>query len=77
MKSKSQKEVQTAAEGIKRVYKERVKLVEELYRLPDFGTPILRDSDLDAKPSVLFLGQYSTGKTTFIKYAPAPHFTPR
>jgi len=30
--------------------------------------PVLqRPSDFDAKPMVLLLGQYSTGKTTFIK----------
>lgn len=26
------------------------------------------NSDFDAKPMVLLLGQYSTGKTTFIKH---------
>jgi EH domain-containing protein 1 len=26
------------------------------------------DSDFDAKPQVMLLGQYSTGKTTFIKH---------
>ena len=28
----------------------------------------MTESDFEAKPSVLLLGQYSTGKTTFIKY---------
>eukprot|EP00955_Chlamydomonas_euryale_P016171 172709-Chlamydomonas_euryale.AAC.1 len=28
----------------------------------------MTESDFDAKPSILLLGQYSTGKTTFIKY---------
>lgn len=27
-----------------------------------------QDGDFDSKPMVLFLGQYSTGKTTFIEY---------
>jgi len=26
------------------------------------------DADFDAKPMILLVGQYSTGKTTFIKY---------
>jgi len=26
------------------------------------------NSDFDAKPMILLLGQYSTGKTTFIKH---------
>jgi EH domain-containing protein 1 len=28
----------------------------------------LRDGDFEGKPNVLLLGQYSTGKTTFIKH---------
>jgi signal recognition particle receptor subunit beta len=28
----------------------------------------MHDGDFEAKPTVLFLGQYSTGKTTFIEY---------
>ncbi|MCI32082.1 EH domain-containing protein 1-like, partial [Trifolium medium] len=30
--------------------------------------PFQTDSDFDAKPMVMLLGQYSTGKTTFIKH---------
>lgn len=29
---------------------------------------ILDDPDFDAKPMILLVGQYSTGKTTFIRY---------
>lgn len=29
---------------------------------------MLTDADIEAKPMVLLLGQYSTGKTTFIRY---------
>lgn len=28
----------------------------------------MTEGDFDAKPSVLLLGQYSTGKTTFVKH---------
>lgn len=28
----------------------------------------LEDPDFDAKPMILLVGQYSTGKTTFIRY---------
>ena len=31
-------------------------------------SPLLSEGDFEAKPSVLLLGQYSTGKSTFIKY---------
>lgn len=30
--------------------------------------PFQTNSDFDAKPMVMLLGQYSTGKTTFIKH---------
>lgn len=32
------------------------------------GTVVQANSDFDAKPMVMLLGQYSTGKTTFIKH---------
>ena len=31
-------------------------------------SPLLTDGDFEGKPNVLLLGQYSTGKTTFIKH---------
>jgi ATPase subunit of ABC transporter with duplicated ATPase domains len=34
----------------------------------EFHSPSLTDTDFDAKPMVLLVGQYSVGKTTFIKY---------
>ena len=55
-------------DGIKKIYARALKPLEELYRFDAFHMPIMRDSDFDAKPSVLFLGQYSTGKTSFIRY---------
>ena len=35
---------------------------------PPSRSPLLSEGDFEAKPSVLLLGQYSTGKSTFIKY---------
>ena len=37
-------------------------------RFHDFHSPPLDDADFDAKPMILLVGQYSTGKTTFIRY---------
>eukprot|EP01105_Mastigella_eilhardi_P010128 TRINITY_DN2371_c0_g1_i1.p1 TRINITY_DN2371_c0_g1~~TRINITY_DN2371_c0_g1_i1.p1 ORF type:complete len:507 (-),score=167.34 TRINITY_DN2371_c0_g1_i1:109-1629(-) len=54
--------------GLKKIYSEKIRPVEQKYMFDQFYSPLLRDSDFDAKPSVLFLGQYSTGKTTFIRY---------
>ena len=66
---KGQQEVYPSViDGLKKIYARALKPLEELYRFDAFHMPIMRDSDFDAKPSVLFLGQYSTGKTSFIKY---------
>ncbi|ESW17724.1 hypothetical protein PHAVU_007G263100 [Phaseolus vulgaris] len=43
-------------------------LLEVAYNYNDFVSPLLTNSDFDAKPLILLLGQYSTGKTTFIKH---------
>jgi GTPase SAR1 family protein len=50
------------------VYKAKVKPFEEQYRFGSFFSPLLTDADFDGKPQVLLLGQYSTGKTTFIRH---------
>jgi len=42
--------------------------LEEYYKFHDFHSPPLDEPDFDAKPMVLLIGQYSTGKTTFIRY---------
>lgn len=55
-------------EGLKKLYKDKIRPVEERYGFDLFHTALLRDSDFDAKPMVLLLGQYSTGKTSFIEY---------
>ena len=55
-------------EALKQMYKRVILPIEEAYRFDLFHMPLLRDSDFDAKPSVLMLGQYSVGKTTFIEY---------
>ena len=55
-------------DGIKKIYARALKPLEEMYDFERFHMPVMRDSDFDAKPSVLFLGQYSTGKTSFIRY---------
>lgn len=55
-------------DGLKSIYKKKIKPVETNYNFADFYSPLLTDSDIEAKPMVLLLGQYSTGKTTFIKY---------
>lgn len=55
-------------DGLKQIYFQKVRPLEDAFKFGNFFSPLLNDSDFEAKPSVLLLGQYSTGKTTFIKY---------
>ena len=41
--------------------------LEKEYVFHEFHSPKLEDADFDGKPLVMMVGQYSTGKTTFIK----------
>lgn len=59
---------ESVSDGLKQLYRSRIRPVEESYRFGEFYSPLLTDSDFDAKPMVLLLGQYSVGKTSFIKY---------
>uniref|UniRef100_A0A3B5LHI2 Dynamin-type G domain-containing protein n=1 Tax=Xiphophorus couchianus TaxID=32473 RepID=A0A3B5LHI2_9TELE len=54
----------------KLVFKNITKLLplEESYKFHEFHSPALEDADFDNKPMVLLVGQYSTGKTSFIRY---------
>ncbi|KDP39189.1 hypothetical protein JCGZ_00946 [Jatropha curcas] len=71
--SKSSKKISLSSvtsiiDGLKRLYIQKLKPLEVAYRFNDFVSPLLTSSDFDAKPMVMLLGQYSTGKTTFIKH---------
>ena len=59
---------ESVTDGLKSLYKQKIRPVEETYKFGDFYSPLLTDGDFDAKPMVLLLGQYSVGKTTFIRY---------
>lgn len=58
----------SVVEGLKKIYRKKLLPLEEYYMFHDFHSPKLEDPDFDAKPMILLVGQYSTGKTTFIKY---------
>ncbi|EYU27376.1 hypothetical protein ABFS82_13G164500 [Erythranthe guttata] len=60
--------VTSIVDGLKRLYIQKLKPLETTYQFNDFVSPSLTNSDFDAKPMVMLLGQYSTGKTTFIKH---------
>ncbi|XP_073302455.1 EH domain-containing protein 1-like isoform X2 [Primulina huaijiensis] len=60
--------ITSVVDGLKMLYNEKLKPLEATYRFNDLVSPALTSSDFDAKPMVMLLGQYSTGKTTFIKH---------
>lgn len=60
--------VTSVVDGLKAIYFQKVKPLEEAFKFSSFFSATLHESDFEAKPSVLLLGQYSTGKTTFIKF---------
>ncbi|CAN4102677.1 unnamed protein product [Withania somnifera] len=60
--------ITSVIDGLKKLYIQKLKPLEVAYHFDDFVSPLLTNSDFDAKPMVMLLGQYSTGKTTFIKH---------
>ncbi|EDO49577.1 predicted protein [Nematostella vectensis] len=58
----------SVVDGLKKMYMKNLKPMEEYYLFNDFHSPSMSEPDFHAKPMVLLVGQYSTGKTTFIKY---------
>lgn len=67
-KKKSLDLYENVVDGLRKVYKTKVLPLETSYQFHDFHSPALDDPDFDAKPMILLVGQYSTGKTTFIRY---------
>ncbi|CAJ1074862.1 EH domain-containing protein 4 isoform X2 [Xyrichtys novacula] len=59
---------QTVTEGLQTLYTKKLLPLEEHYLFHDFHSPALEAADFQSKPMVLLVGQYSTGKTTFIRY---------
>lgn len=54
--------------GLARLYRRKILPLELASRYGHFHSPPLSPSDFDAPPMVLLLGQYSVGKTSFVKY---------
>ncbi|XP_034761630.1 EH domain-containing protein 4-like [Acipenser ruthenus] len=59
---------QTVTEGLQSLYTKKLLPLEQTYLFNDFHSPALEPADFNNKPMVLLVGQYSTGKTTFIRY---------
>jgi len=54
-------------EGLKKLYEKKVKPLELASKYSMFRSPTMTPSDFTAKPMVLIVGQYSVGKTSFIR----------
>jgi hypothetical protein len=59
---------QSFEQSLFKLYSSRVRPLEDKYDFAKFATAALREADFTAKPTVLLLGQYSTGKTSTIEY---------
>jgi GTPase SAR1 family protein len=54
---------------LKTIYRKTVLPVEKRFKYDYFyESPFLSDVEFDSKPQVMLIGQYSVGKTSFIKY---------
>ena len=54
---------------LKAIYKDNILPAEKRYQYDYFyESPFLTDVEFDAKPQVMLVGQYSVGKTSFIRY---------
>ena len=51
-----------------KLYERDIRAAERDFKFPEFHTPLLDEVDFLAKPMVLLVGQYSVGKTSFIRY---------
>lgn len=67
-RSKNVQTITSVVEGLKKIYTEKILPLENYYFFHEFHSPKLDGADFDAKPMILLVGQYSTGKTTFIRY---------
>ncbi|GMH95443.1 hypothetical protein TrST_g9565 [Triparma strigata] len=67
--------------GLKNLYHLHLSPIESSHHFSSFHYAPYSDSEIEAKPQVLLVGQYSTGKTTFISYLlgkkyPSAHIGP-
>ncbi|KAF4701853.1 EH domain-containing protein 1, partial [Perkinsus olseni] len=56
------------SDGLQEIYRDKLLPIEEYYDFHRFYSAPLTPADFTAKPMVMLIGQYSTGKTTFIRH---------
>lgn len=54
--------------ALKTLYKNTLRPIEKTHIFNKFNHPEILESEFHSKPTVLILGQYSTGKTSFIRH---------
>ncbi|KAJ2590980.1 hypothetical protein H4R99_006919 [Coemansia sp. RSA 1722] len=59
---------QETVRELQKTYAKKIKPLEQSYCFEGFHSAPLTPQDIGSKPMVLLLGQYSTGKTTFVEY---------
>jgi len=67
-RTKDTKAFSNVTEGLQRSYKDKLLPVERSHLFHHMYSPALTDADFSARPMVLLTGQYSTGKSTFIRH---------
>lgn len=58
----------SVVDGLKAIYCGRVMRIEEEFSFSYFYSAPLTEADFNAKPLISIFGQYSTGKTTFLRH---------
>ncbi|PFH38660.1 sarcalumenin/eps15 family protein [Besnoitia besnoiti] len=59
---------QNVKAGLQELYRSVLLPLEQDFKFHQFFSPLLTDGDFAAKPMVMLIGQYSTGKTSFIQH---------
>mmetsp|Transcript_97600 Transcript_97600/g.188189 ORF Transcript_97600/g.188189 Transcript_97600/m.188189 type:complete len:564 (-) Transcript_97600:15-1706(-) len=57
-----------ATDGLASLYKEKLLPLEQSHAFHEFYSAQLTDADFTSRPMVLLVGQYSTGKSSFIRH---------
>jgi GTP-binding protein EngB required for normal cell division len=60
--------VQKTLQELRSIYTASIKPLENVYRFTDLNKDALLDEEISATPLILFVGPWSTGKSTFINY---------
>ncbi|EER02619.1 EH-domain-containing protein, putative, partial [Perkinsus marinus ATCC 50983] len=67
-RSKKTETFRNISDGLEEIYLDKLLPIEEYYDFHRFYSAPLTPADFNAKPMVMLIGQYSTGKTTFIRH---------